>query len=71
MYAHPATMSGNVDIELPLAGASAFVDSEMTLATVAGRGGAFAGAFAPTLSQVAAYPQDIGMRPQDFLRMSA
>ena len=71
MHAHTPTLTGKVDIELPLADASGFVDSDMTLATLAGQGGAFANAFAPTLSQVAAYPRGAGLRPQDFLRMSA
>lgn len=71
MHSHIAPSPGNVDIELPLASASAFVDLELTLGTLAGSGGAFAGAFAPTLSQVAAYPQSAGLRPQDFLRVSA
>ncbi len=71
MYLHIAPSPGNVDIELPLAHAMSIADIERTLGTVAGSGGAFAGAFAPTLSQVAAYPQDAGLRPQDFLRMSS
>jgi len=71
MHSHIAPPHGNVDIELPLAPAVSNADIELTLATVAGRGDAFAGAFAPTLSQVAAYPQDAGLRPQDFLRMSS
>ena len=71
MYSLTTPMPGNVDIELPLVDASSMADIEMTLATAAGRGGAFAGAFAPTLSQVAAYPQGAALRPQDFLRMSA
>ncbi|MEO7937426.1 MAG: hypothetical protein ABIR55_02285 [Burkholderiaceae bacterium] len=68
MYSETASSAGNVDIELPLADASRAVDSELTMATVAGRGGAGSGPFTPTLSQVAAYPRGIRQRRQRFLR---
>ncbi len=71
MYSHIATSLGNVDIELPLSSTDMSVDLESTLGAVAGSGGAFAGAFAPTLSQVAAYPLGAGLRPQDFLSMGS
>lgn len=71
MYSLTAPLPGTVDIELPLADASRIVELEPTLATIAGRAGVVGGPFAPTLSHVAAYPQGAGLRPQDFLRMSA
>lgn len=71
MYLYTAPLPGNVDIELPLADASRIVDIELTLATVAGRVGPVARPFAPTLSQVAAYPRGAGLRPQDFLGMGS
>ncbi len=67
MHSYNIPSPGKVDIELPLDDESSYVDLDSTMGSVAGR----AGGFAPTLSQVAAYPQGAGMRPQDFLRMSA
>ncbi|MEO8545802.1 MAG: hypothetical protein ABI434_19625 [Burkholderiaceae bacterium] len=68
MYSETAPSAANVDIELPLADAGRAVDSELTMATVAGRGGVAGGPFVPTLSQVAAYPRGTRLRRQRFLR---
>lgn len=67
MNLHNAPLPRNVDIELPLSDEIAYRDLDSTLGSVAGR----VGGFAPTLSQVAAYPHGAGLHPQDFLRMSA